>query len=189
VTDRDSEIEKYVTAYGSPGYKMGRKRRSFTESSFAEMVRDCGPCTYLDVGCGRGEMLRYASSLGLDAYGTEIVPSLLVPGRVKHAYAHSLPFEDDSFDYVTSFDVMEHLVPGDDKLALEEMRRVARKGVMVSLSNLPSRCKLTGANLHINIRSYSSWNRLICDIFAGWDVEWLNEGEPEPPSPTWRMTW
>ena len=44
-----------------------------------------------------------------------------------------MPFEDNSFDYVMSFQCVEHL-PNPLK-ALSEMSRVARKKVFVSIPN------------------------------------------------------
>jgi ubiquinone/menaquinone biosynthesis C-methylase UbiE len=96
----------------------------------------------LDVGCGRGEILRHAAQLGADAYGIdyaavavsmslqviERIDSAITPGRtgVSQADAKNLPFPDATFDRVLMFDVVEHLHPWELHQALLEARRVLK---------------------------------------------------------------
>jgi ubiquinone/menaquinone biosynthesis C-methylase UbiE len=95
----------------------------------------------LDVGCGRGEILRHCAQLGADAYGidyAEVAVSLsqqvieplngLTPGRtgVCQADAKHLPFASESFDRVLMFDVVEHLHPWELHQAMLEVHRVLR---------------------------------------------------------------
>ena len=95
----------------------------------------------LDVGCGRGEILRHAAQLGADAYGIDYAPVAVnmsrhvidpldgvAPGRtaVYLADAKSLPFPDATFDRVLMFDVVEHLHPWELDQALAEIRRVLK---------------------------------------------------------------
>lgn len=44
----------------------------------------------------------------------------------------ALPFPDDSFDLVCAFDVVEHVA--DDLLAIQEMKRVCKKGGMITVT-------------------------------------------------------
>ncbi len=95
----------------------------------------------LDVGCGRGEILRHAAQLGADAYGIDYAPVAVnmsrqvidplegvAPGHtaVYLADAKTLPFPDASFDRVLMFDVVEHLHPWELDQALAEVRRVLK---------------------------------------------------------------
>ncbi len=94
----------------------------------------------LDVGCGRGEILRRCARLGADAYGIDyaIVAVNLsrevienthgAPGRtgVSQADAKTLPFPTGSFDRVLMFDVVEHLHPWELHAALLEVQRVLK---------------------------------------------------------------
>jgi len=95
----------------------------------------------LDVGCGRGEILRHAAQLGADAYGIDYAPVAVemsrrvvdpldgvVPGKtgVYLADAKTLPFPTASFDRVLMFDVVEHLHPWELDQALKEVRRVLK---------------------------------------------------------------
>ncbi len=95
----------------------------------------------LDVGCGRGEILRHAAQLGANAYGIDYAPVAVkmsrevidplngvVPGRtaVALADAKTLPFPDAAFDRVLMFDVVEHLHPWELDAALREVHRVLK---------------------------------------------------------------
>lgn len=95
----------------------------------------------LDVGCGRGEILRRCATLGADAYGIDyaavavrmsqtIVQSVngVAPGRtaVMQADAKHLPFPTGYFDRVLMFDVVEHLYPWELHQAMLEVHRVLK---------------------------------------------------------------
>lgn len=153
--NRDEEIERYVEQYASPKYGMGQRR----QEDVKRIIRDLRRGSLLDVSTGRGETLRFAKELGFtEVRGTEVVPELL-SDDVVFAQAHSLPFEDNSFDHVTCFDVLEHLVEADIAPALREMYRVARLSVTVSASERPS--IFGNVDLHISKRPATEWHRLI----------------------------
>lgn len=95
----------------------------------------------LDVGCGRGEILRHCAGLGADAYGIDyaaaavrmsqtVIQSVegIAPGRtaVMQADAKYLPFPDGVFDRVLMFDVVEHLHPWELHAAMLEVHRVLK---------------------------------------------------------------
>jgi ubiquinone/menaquinone biosynthesis C-methylase UbiE len=163
---REEEHEKYKAAYqGSYGMGKARKMAAFDAIASVE-VRG----SLLDVGCGRGEILDYAETEGFTRIrGVDVVPELFSE-RVSHGEAHSLPFVDDEFDVVTCFDVLEHLLPDDTDRALSELDRVSYQAVILSAANYPSRNN--GDNLHINIRAYKQWDKLIRKNIHG-DVSWV----------------
>jgi ubiquinone/menaquinone biosynthesis C-methylase UbiE len=85
----------------------------------------------LDIGCGGGLLMRHLLSLGLEVVGTDIskvaVESLRRRGFEAYTgAAEQLPFPDQSFDFITSCDVIEHLFDQDSHLC--EVRRVLRPG-------------------------------------------------------------
>lgn len=180
---RKVEQRKYRWAYSQqPNYKMGQKR-------MLDAVNDLRGIpargSYLDVSCGRGEMLRHARHMGfLDVRGTEIVPDLIDGETVVKAWAHDLPFGDRSFEVVTMFDVIEHLIAGDDRLACEELARVASRHVLLTANNRPSFNK-NGDDLHINKRPYEEWDALFRDWFPG-AVTWI-KGSRHYVSEAWRV--
>ena len=171
---REIEHDKYIAAYRDLwSYKMGGRRMQETAS---ELTAIPSRGSYLDVSCGRGEMLDIAIGMGFaSATGTEIVPVLIDGKRVVRAEVHDLPFDDKRFDVVSMCDVIEHLIPGDDRLACIEIARVARRHVLLTASNLPSINPQTKQDLHINKRPYAEWDKLFNEWFPG-VVTWLKGG-------------
>lgn len=167
---RKLEHEKYHRAYEADRYRMGGARKADAEQDLAELtVRG----SYLDVGAGRGEMLDWAEKLGFEkVVGTEVVPQLLAnDARLVPAEGHKLPFPDNSFEVVSMFDVIEHLLPGDEELVCRELLRVASHHVLLTANNRPSK-NHKGEDLHINIREYTEWDALFREWFAGCAVDW-----------------
>jgi ubiquinone/menaquinone biosynthesis C-methylase UbiE len=95
----------------------------------------------LDVGCGRGEILRHCARLGANAYGIDyaevavrmsqrVIETFQEEMRAKTAVmqadAKKLPFPDGVFDRVLMFDVVEHLHPWELHTAMLEVHRVLK---------------------------------------------------------------
>lgn len=160
---RRAEHEKYERAYAIETYRMGGRRQYDAQRNLADL-RYRG--SYLDVGCGRGEMLVYAERLGFTpVQGVEVVPELIDDFGVVRGVAHALPFSDKSWDVVTLFDVLEHLLPGDDEAAVRELVRVARHHVLITANSMSSTLP-DGTELHVNRRPYAEWERLLAAWFA-----------------------
>ena len=83
----------------------------------------------LDAGCGTGGdalfLRRYGTVIGLDyaAEAAALVGTRL-PGCFVRGSVMTLPFAAQSFDLVTSYDVLYHAGVTDESLALAEVRRV-----------------------------------------------------------------
>ncbi len=107
----------------------------------------------LDVGCGRGEILRHCAHLGANAFGVDYAPVAVqmsqqvlnnlnddTPGHggVGLADAKKLPFPDEFFDRVLMFDVVEHLHPWELHDALLEVRRVLRPDGRLVIHTAPN---------------------------------------------------
>jgi len=182
--DRQTEQAKYLRLYSEPRtFRMSDRRRL---ESVANLAAVPWRGSLLDVGCGRGAMMAEAEILGFDVVvGVDVVPALADGEFVWQGEAHDLPFADNAFDVVTMYDVIEHLVPGDDEAACRELARVARHCVILTASNLPSVAK-DGTNLHINIRTYAEWNLLFSEWFKPAAVTWQSLGV-NSVSESWRV--
>ena len=96
----------------------------------------------LDIGTGRGELVRVALEWGaVEAVGVDYSEAAIElarktlaqagnpPGaRIELADARRIPVDDDRYDLVTLLDVVEHLTPDELELSLAEARRALRPG-------------------------------------------------------------
>jgi len=93
----------------------------------------------LDFGCGAGSMVDEYCSAGYDAFGCDIrLPEVSERLRPISSQDCSLPFPDESFDFVFSDQVMEHVQ--DHSRAFSEIKRVMKPGA-ISLHVFPAKLK------------------------------------------------
>lgn len=104
-------------------------RRYLIRRTLEHYLGERGSIDILDVGCGSGRNLKLLEQFGT-VHGVEPEgPGLEVCRaegltNVVAGLADAVPFEDESFDLVTSLDVLEHL--DDDEAGLREIHRVLR---------------------------------------------------------------
>jgi 2-polyprenyl-3-methyl-5-hydroxy-6-metoxy-1,4-benzoquinol methylase len=90
--------------------------------------------SYLDVGCAMGFYVRRLAALGWDAHGADLSEYAVAEGRARGidslvvAPAQELPYDDETFDFVTNIDVIEHLQPEDAHAMVAEAHRVLKPG-------------------------------------------------------------
>ncbi|MFP4343202.1 MAG: class I SAM-dependent methyltransferase [Anaerolineales bacterium] len=106
----------------------------------------------LDVGCGRGELLRHVHRLGARPFGIDYATVAVRMARavvdreteggaeigVYRANAQQLPFVQASFDRVLMLDIVEHLYPEELERALQDAARVLRPGGRIVLHTAPN---------------------------------------------------
>jgi SAM-dependent methyltransferase len=102
-----------------------------------------GGLSLLDYGCGRGETLRLARDIGMNALGTdpddECVALSQMHGNVTKLEDPHEPvrqFGEKSFDVVTCFHVLEHV--DRPKEVLQSLGRISRRYLVVAVPNLRS---------------------------------------------------
>jgi len=125
MTNRPSDK---AAARGEPGYvwRSGQERRLAMVQQWVSLSG-----RILDNGCGLGTWLEAFQPYSHHRFGLEVEFD-----RALHALSHaegivqslgeSLPFANDSFDFVLSNEVIEHVT--DDRQAVAEMTRVTKPG-------------------------------------------------------------
>lgn len=138
-----SACEGYEEFVSSEGQHLSRRLgQGFEVAQIAPGMK------VLDVGCGRGEILRHCQRLGAEAYGIDYstvatrMASILLGNAggaaVSLADAKILPFQSASFDRVLMFDLVEHLYPWELRQALSEVRRVLRPEGQLIIHTAPN---------------------------------------------------
>ncbi len=115
----------------------------------------------LDLGCGRGEIIRHCMHLGVEAFGIDYAEVATLMARdvieseqdtaqtadagqlavagVCRSDAKRLPFPRNYFDRVLLFDVVEHLYPWELQASMQESRRVLKHDGRVIIHTAPNR--------------------------------------------------
>ncbi|MEZ4518509.1 MAG: class I SAM-dependent methyltransferase [Chloroflexota bacterium] len=149
--------EGYDVFLESEGAHLSRRLRdAFTVAEVQPGMR------VLDVGCGRGEILRHCLGEGIEAYGIDYAEAAMqmtrqviaaeqerlaaehpdnptVPSGISLADAKVLPFPTHSFDRVLMFDVVEHLHPWELHEAMLDVGRVLKPGGRFIIHTAPNR--------------------------------------------------
>lgn len=138
------------------GYQEFRSSEgAYLSQRLAEALAVAGIATgmyVLDVGCGRGEILRSTAHLGARAFGIDYAVAALRLSQqvalqlenaepqigVYQASALYLPFEPGTFDRVLMLDIVEHLYPGEMSEALREAHRVLKPGGRIVIHTAPN---------------------------------------------------
>lgn len=142
---------KIDTSYYDREYYEGKKgeyRLAYTESFLGNLLQDAvnfyraamikfslNPKNCLDIGCGSGRLVYYLRKLGIEAYGIEISHYAMDAAKkeikpyLKYGDITKIPHEDNAFDAVVTFDVLEHLERSVLRKAVEESIRVSRKWI------------------------------------------------------------
>ncbi|MEM7115211.1 MAG: class I SAM-dependent methyltransferase [Chloroflexota bacterium] len=146
--------EGYDEFIASEGQHLSRR----LNDSF-EIAEVTAGMKVLDVGCGRGEIVRHCMRLGIEAHGmdyaevaTQMTREVVeaeqesnngangrLPVTICRSDAKKLPYPSNYFDRVLMFDVVEHLYPWELHEAMLEVRRVLKPNGRFIVHTAPNR--------------------------------------------------
>ena len=147
------ERDKYLWIYNESGNRSYGKRN---HGYFAyDIVENLAPKSLLDIGCGKGLFVEWAKTKNINAVGLDFATDYDVQADILN-----MPFSDKSFEMITAFDVLEHLLPEDLEQGLDKMFRVAKQWWIISIGYGPSKIRTPEGfmQLHpISTRDKSWW--------------------------------
>lgn len=157
---REIELNKYRRIY-TIGITNSRNRRyygtGFHAKSMLNNITALKMKSVLDVGCGDGRFCGwcYKNIENIEyVHGIDVMlnPHVEYPKGVgfTEGCMQELPYSDNSFDFVTAFDVIEHLLPVDVPIGLQEMLRVSKRGVVISVGKRNSPIRIDGKVVHLH---------------------------------------
>lgn len=117
--------------------------------------------TVLEVGTGNGGGVEKMLAAGKKARGIEYsnylyenhLKAKFPNGEVIEGDAADIPFEDESFDMVVSFDVLEHIPENKIEKVVSEIHRVSKRYVFVSICEEIDRFQ----KFHLTVRPAEWW--------------------------------
>lgn len=123
----DEGVVKFVARYiqRRVGIELYEKKKGFKK--------------ILDLGCGNGRHIVFLSEQGFDVYGIDISAEAIeiasawttkigLKANLRTGDIKELPYENDSFDVIISYGVLDHILFSDAKKAMQEIRRVCLPG-------------------------------------------------------------
>lgn len=147
----ESYVSKYDVGYG----------RGFWGEGAIDFILSQNPKSVLDVGCGYGRFCDAISEKVEKVYGLDIASvithNVIENNKINfiHGEAKKIPLDDNSIEWITSFDCLEHCLPQDIDEILNEFNRVSTKGWVFSISY--SSDSFDGLQLHMTVNPEKWW--------------------------------
>ena len=126
-------LDDSVREYFAPGSEFFLTRKIDMLLEFAARERvDTRQATWLDVGCGQGDLLRAAKPHFARALGCDVSLGMIAECRdlevVHQADPLRLPFDDRSADWATAVCIFHHIIPQERAPLVADICRVLRPG-------------------------------------------------------------
>ena len=149
----EKELYDKIYANLSTGYGHSNHGKIWIDFIFQSQ-----PKSWLDVGCGYNELIkevRENTSIE-DSWGIDFS----CPGADQNCDILELPFPDKRWDFITAFDVMEHLLPEQVPFGLKEMIRVSKRFAF-TIAFRKASTEIDGKNAHPTVWPAETWTEEI----------------------------
>ena len=155
------EKELYDKIYADPKHaNYGHTNHGKNLVDEIRTFEDEFPSSWLDVGCGYNELIKSIRDRKSifkikDSWGIDFS----CPGADQNCDLLELPFPDKRWDFITAFDVLEHVLPEQVPFALKEMSRVSKRfAFTISFKTAPV---WYGKTVHPTVWPPSVWTEAI----------------------------
>jgi len=127
------------------------------------------PKNALDVGCGTGKLVFWLRFFGIDAFGIEISKDALeladkkIKPFLKSGDITKIPYAENNFDLVLTYDVLEHIERSKIKKAISETIRVSKRYIFHKIYTQENQwINLTHGDdfSHISVFSKKYWQKI-----------------------------
>jgi len=168
LTERqEQELAKYVDVFnrgttGTPGV-YGHNNWG---AGCYDYLKTLNIQSILDIGCGKGVFVNDMVTLFNipEVYGLDIA-SVRTGKHIQNdkinwidSQAHDIPLSDNSIEYITSFDCLEHVLEEDVDTIVDEFYRVCTKGLILRITYRQAiERSLSGDILHMTVQTESWW--------------------------------
>ena len=127
-------------------------------------VMTLDPKSMIDIGAGYNEFIDEIRAATCYNKSKFIGVDIACPGADVIAPAHNLPFEDQEFDMIVSFDCMEHIPEEEVPLAIKEFHRVGKR-IYLKIAMADSPTLIDGEGLHVCVKPVDWWLEQIREYF------------------------
>jgi ubiquinone/menaquinone biosynthesis C-methylase UbiE len=161
------ELDKYINVFvqgttGTPGIyghnNWGEDAYTYIETLSINSI--------LDIGCGQGvfvndmtEIFNIPNVYGLDIAAVKLNKHIQNDKITwLDSQAHDIPLNDNSVEYITSFDCLEHVLEEDVDTIVNEFYRVCTKGLILRITYRQAYERtFNGEVLHMTVQPQEWW--------------------------------
>ncbi len=130
------------------------------------IFKNIKPNSSLDIGTADGALVKNLLKKGIDSYGTDISKYQInrlkeeFPNRFSYGSVDNLPFNNNSFELVTAFHIMEHVMPSKVTRSIQEIGRVSKKYIVIE-HPAEENFHVYVDKSHVSVNSSLKWKNII----------------------------
>src|SRR3972149_2588566 len=145
------------------------KEREYAKRRSRWILKNLKISSSLDIGTADGSLVKKLLSHGVDAYGLDISTyqinklKLQYPNNFYLGSTDNLPFKSKSFDLISAYHVLEHVMPDQVQNSIKELGRVSSKYIIIEHPAKENFHAYVDSS-HISIYTSHEWKNIITKI-------------------------